>query len=197
MRGPGTRPTPKPTSRLHEAPAPQGAFGKFCRYVRATFLIDDQPVASGRGADGMTAFAQLADVLDAQGITDGRVTAVPDYYDVHLTGGRSLTGSTPRASLDAWASHSTCIPAPSCIQVPSCVTPASMRRRALSRVHLCPRSRISAAGFFSTPSLPSRPAAGSGNQTRRFVSRDRPRRSWRRSGLGAARAVSQRHRGRT
>jgi hypothetical protein len=39
----------------------------------ATLLVDDQPVASGRGADEMSAFAQLADVLGEQGIAEGRV----------------------------------------------------------------------------------------------------------------------------
>jgi hypothetical protein len=40
---------------------------------RATLLIDDQPIASGRGADEITAFGHLADILQEQGLRDGDV----------------------------------------------------------------------------------------------------------------------------
>jgi len=43
----------------------------------ATLLVDDRPVASGRGGDEMTAFARLADVLAAHGMGDGPVLGLP------------------------------------------------------------------------------------------------------------------------
>ena len=53
----------------------------------ATLVIDDRPVASGRGASEMTAFARLADVLAARGMADGRVLGLQalmrQWSDVH------------------------------------------------------------------------------------------------------------------
>jgi hypothetical protein len=39
----------------------------------ATLLIDDEPIASGRGVDEVSAYAALVEALSVKGIVDGSV----------------------------------------------------------------------------------------------------------------------------
>ena len=39
----------------------------------ATLLIDDEPIASGRGVDEVSAYAALVEALSLKGIVDGSV----------------------------------------------------------------------------------------------------------------------------